>query len=416
MSLSKLRNLSGIVAALCLIVMPLQAQAAKPVKAKPAQAAQPTKERLVLMPLRLGEEDQKLQGAMETALVEGLQQKYEVFSGEQVAKKAREIFMKESRDTSHKECDETRCLQGIAEAFQAELLAIANVTKQDGGYFLALSIRNLFDNKDIYSKSLPCEGCNSFKAIEKIKELVGTLAPVAVAPLEESPQTNDAESDLWVEVAKGNAVDDYLAYLKQYPKGKYIALAKTRLAKIQSEVRAETEMQEKQTWEDAQQSNSIETYESYLSDYPKGRFASLAHSRVAKLKKAQFDEVEKQKREAISAEAKQKSKVPKGYIFQGGLTWMPTNHSTMTWPVANAYCTNTVINGHSGWRLPTVDELKGLHDSGAMNGKGWAMGSVWSSTSPSTFITGYHKQFILTLGIVGPNDDTFGGNYVTCVR
>jgi hypothetical protein len=90
------------------------------------------------MPLRVGEADKELQGSMEAALVKGLKQKYEVFSGEQVAQKAHQIFMKESR-TAHKECDETRCMQGIAEAFQAELIATANVTKQSGGYFLALS-------------------------------------------------------------------------------------------------------------------------------------------------------------------------------------------------------------------------------------------------------------------------------------
>lgn len=133
MSLPKLCNLF-IVAALCLIVIPLQAHA-KPAKAKTAEETQPTKERLVLMPLRLGEEDKSRQAAMEIALLEGLQQKYEVFSGEQVSKKAREIFLKESRNTTHKECDETRCLQNIAEAFQAELLAIASVSKQEDGYF-----------------------------------------------------------------------------------------------------------------------------------------------------------------------------------------------------------------------------------------------------------------------------------------
>jgi hypothetical protein len=128
-------------------------------------------ERLVLMPLRVGEEDKRLQGAMETALVQGLQQNYIVFAGEQVAQKAHEIFLKESRTTTKKECDETRCMQGIAEAFQAELIATANVTKQDGGYFLALSIQNIFDNKVVYSNSVPCEGCTTFQVVNKLKEL-----------------------------------------------------------------------------------------------------------------------------------------------------------------------------------------------------------------------------------------------------
>jgi hypothetical protein len=135
---------------------------------KPAKA--PT-ERLVLMPLRVGEEDKRLQGAMETALVQGLQQNYIVFAGEQVSQKAREIFLKESRNTAKKECDETRCMQGIAEAFQAELIATANVTKQDGGYFLSLSIQNIFDNKVVYSNSIPCRNCDSFQVVDKLKEL-----------------------------------------------------------------------------------------------------------------------------------------------------------------------------------------------------------------------------------------------------
>lgn len=140
---------------------------------KVTKAIKAPTERLVLMPLRVGEEDKSLEGAMETALVQGLQQNYVVFSGEQVAQKAHEIFLKESRSAAKKECDETRCMQGIAEAFQAELIATANVTKRDGGYFLALSIRNIFDNKVVYSNSVACKGCDTFQVVEKLKELSG---------------------------------------------------------------------------------------------------------------------------------------------------------------------------------------------------------------------------------------------------
>jgi Protein of unknown function (DUF2846) len=151
-----------------------QAVAPTPIKSDTPKVAKPTiapTERLVLMPLRVGVEDKGLQGAMETALVQGLQQNYIVFSGEQVAQKAHEIFLKESRNTAKKDCDETRCMQGIAEAFQAELIATANVTKQDGGYFLALSIQNIFDNKVVYSNSVPCKNCDSFQVVDKLKEL-----------------------------------------------------------------------------------------------------------------------------------------------------------------------------------------------------------------------------------------------------
>jgi hypothetical protein len=161
--------LSGCAGALQQVAVTSPVKSDTPYKiTKPAKA--PT-ERIVLMPLRVSDEDKSLQGAMETALVQGLQQNYIVFSGEQVAQKAHEIFLKESRTTAKKDCDETRCMQNIAEAFQAELIATANVTRKSGGYFLALSIQNIFDNKVVYSNSVPCENCNEFQVVDKLKEL-----------------------------------------------------------------------------------------------------------------------------------------------------------------------------------------------------------------------------------------------------
>jgi hypothetical protein len=171
MSKSKLHKLIGItLATIFLISIPYQVCAATKGNTKSVQS---DKERLVLMPLRVPEEDKNLLGAMEAALVEGLHQQYDVFSGEQVSQKARQIFLKESRNMAHTVCDETRCMQNIAEAFQSELIATANVTKQDGTYFLALSIQNIFDNKVVYSKSLPCEKCSQVQVIFKLKVLSG---------------------------------------------------------------------------------------------------------------------------------------------------------------------------------------------------------------------------------------------------
>jgi hypothetical protein len=160
-----------VIISFSLASIPFQSEAAHKSAHK---TAQPTKERLVLMPLRVPEEDKNLTGAMETALVKGLQQKYDVYSGEQVSQKAREIFMMENRNAAHKECDETKCMQNIAIAFQSELIATSNVTKQDGSYFLALSIKNIFDNKVVYSESMPCRNCDAVQVVEKLKELSGT--------------------------------------------------------------------------------------------------------------------------------------------------------------------------------------------------------------------------------------------------
>ena len=170
MRASKFHNLLVIIF-LCLVASPLQSHAAS----NKHKSQESTKERLVLMPIRVPEDDKSLTGAMETALVKGLQQKYDVYSGEPVSKKAHEIFMKESKNTAHKDCDEIRCMQNIAEAFQAELIAVANVTKQDGSYFLALSIQNIFDNKVVYSESLPCKNCDATQAVDRLKELSGVV-------------------------------------------------------------------------------------------------------------------------------------------------------------------------------------------------------------------------------------------------
>jgi len=242
---SKLHHLFGIaIASFCLSVIPQQSQATQN-----TPSVKSSKEKLVLMPLRVPDEDKNLTGAMETALVKGLQQKYDVYSGEQVSQKAHEIFMKESRNTAHKECDETKCMQNIAMAFQAELIATANVTKQDGNYFLALSIQNIFDNKVVQSESVPCKACDATQVIEKLKDLAGPISSVALAapvftkPAQANPEVviqkvvaSDPEKDLWEAVAKGNTREDYRAYLNKYPEGKYAPLAQNHLAKLRQDL------------------------------------------------------------------------------------------------------------------------------------------------------------------------------------
>jgi hypothetical protein len=101
----------------------------------------------------------------------------------------------------------------------------------------------------------------------------------------------------------------------------------------------------------------------------------------------------------------------RGYVSQGGLTWMPVSFDK-NWSNANAYCTNTAINGQTGWRLPTKDELSALYNSGAMKDHGWTLINTWSSTPNST---GYHYGVSLGDGHVYAGIDT-GYTNVTCVH
>lgn len=273
--------IATILAVLCFGILPSLALAAKPAKTSKPQHQ---KEGLVLMPIGVSEENQNMRSAMETAIAQGLAQKYEVFSGERVLQELRKASNKENH-SAKKNCDETRCLEDVAIALQTENFAMVNVIRIEGGYLLSLSIKNVMDNKAVFDNSVPCKNCDVFQVVEKLKELSGTSL-ANQTEVDEAPvrtKANDPESALWSEVQKGNSIDDYTAYLSQYPKGKYLALAKSRIKKLTETADAELSQQDQSAWESANATASIASYQRYLESYPKGQFAALAQVRLNKL-------------------------------------------------------------------------------------------------------------------------------------
>jgi hypothetical protein len=128
---------------------------------------------------------------------------------------------------------------------------------------------------------------------------VATLVPVpATAPVATSAAQTDADTALWNAVEKGGSGDDYNVYLKQYPKGKYAALAKQRQQKLKDEARQQSESAEKSAWQVAESGGKTEV-DAYLANYPKGRYASVANLRLAQIKKE--DEIERKKHEKSTA-------------------------------------------------------------------------------------------------------------------
>jgi hypothetical protein len=108
--------------------------------------------------------------------------------------------------------------------------------------------------------------------------------------------------------------------------------------------------------------------------------------------------------------------LPSGYVYEGGLTWMPISTTTYTQPNAATLCAGT-INGLLDWRLPTQSELSALYsmypnNSSVLTGQGWTLGITWSSTP---FSAGFHYNVYLVNDIVGAYSDTTL-IYVTCVR
>jgi len=56
-------------------------------------------------------------------------------------------------------------------------------------------------------------------------------------------------------------------------------------------------------------------------------------------------------------------------ILIENLLWASaSNGENIQWPEAVAYCEDLSLAGHDDWRLPTFDELAGLHDSESSEG------------------------------------------------
>jgi hypothetical protein len=54
-----------------------------------------------------------------------------------------------------------------------------------------------------------------------------------------------------------------------------------------------------------------------------------------------------------------------------GLMWAKRdNNSNVTWQQASNYCTNLQLDGKTGWRLPTIDELQGIYEP-SKHRSGW---------------------------------------------
>jgi len=225
-----------------------------------------------------------------------------VFSGERVMQELRKAASKES-SRAKGNCDETRCLEDVAIALQTENVAMVHVTKTEGGYLLSISIKNVMTNQAVFDKSLPCEGCSVFKVIDKLKELGSELAPMAVSPAAETPQamntTADPDSLTWAEAQKSDTIEYYQAYIDSNRKGKYIAFAKARIKKLKEITphlvanssdapvgTANASDAETALWNGIRSTNRLDDYDTYLAQYPKGKYAALARNLVKKLQDA----------------------------------------------------------------------------------------------------------------------------------
>jgi hypothetical protein len=64
-----------------------------------------------------------------------------------------------------------------------------------------------------------------------------------------------------------------------------------------------------------------------------------------------------------------------------GLIWEKESTGPMNWDDAMSYASGLSLGGHSDWRLPDKDELRGLYDSSCLNLMSVEENWYWSSTA-----------------------------------
>lgn len=113
---------------------------------------------------RTESEEKRLQTSLQWALRDGLQNRFQVFSG-----------------GAHSD---------------AKLVATGSVTKRTYGYFLEVSIQNTTTNKVVYANSSPCHACNEIQVGIKFRDLGNVPAPVpALASVAPAPQPSPTTVD-----------------------------------------------------------------------------------------------------------------------------------------------------------------------------------------------------------------------------
>jgi hypothetical protein len=104
---------------------------------------------------RIANEEKLLQSSFQWALREGLQNRYQVYSG--------------------------------GDHPDAKLVATGSITKRAYGYFLEVTIKDA-SNKVAYANSTPCQECNEIQVGVKFKDL-GNVQPVVVAAPQPVPKS-----------------------------------------------------------------------------------------------------------------------------------------------------------------------------------------------------------------------------------
>src|ERR1035441_418366 len=101
-------------------------------------------------------------------------------------------------------------------------------------------------------------------------------------------ELQSAEHLFWETIKDSPRIPDYEAYLRQYPEGSFVALARTRLGEFASAAGGMRDPKDREVelsfWESVRESDNPASLQAYLEKYPDGEFKSLAEIRLNELR------------------------------------------------------------------------------------------------------------------------------------
>lgn len=102
----------------------------------------------------------------------------------------------------------------------------------------------------------------------------------------------------WQDSGSRGTEEGYRRYLQSFPDGIFSDIAQSALSDIEEERRAALNAQERAAWDIAQDDNSVESYQRFLVEFPRGEFADVAQARIDEL---QRDEQDREAEQQFSA-------------------------------------------------------------------------------------------------------------------
>ena len=102
----------------------------------------------------------------------------------------------------------------------------------------------------------------------------------------------------------------------------------------------------------------------------------------------------------------------------GELCWQksPAPEPAKNWNDANTYCKNLILANYSNWRLPNLDELKGIKEYMKTNSSLFKERYFWTSTSGKTENFHYYIAFGPSYYYQGYAGDFRSGYGIKCIR